>query len=438
MKIPWIACAAILSMLPPTALLAAQTPDNRTEANPVVPPSPSPPPAPAEAPPVPSDAAAPSRGLRLTPEVSEPSLSLSGYLQLWATLVEQNENGKTNPLTGEEAADESSGFSFRRARLVTDIGLTSAPLRGRIELRLEGSPGLLDAWVSWKPFGEYLDLRVGQMKVPSTYEVETSSAELDFATRSQFSEQVVDWSLCRGPSMSSPFPGAKCYFRDQGIAARGEAYGLRYHLMVGNGLGANFGIGGPEYKQFIFANNVGAYFYGARLSFDPLVALQDTLGLDFPIRSARIGGHVNWNRHPGMILNDEKTVTDLFRRSWSVDVQVNVLDRVRLTGMTGGGVVDDDIDNDGREDYLYRGWEAKVVAVIFPDTLEVGYRWDVYWDERLGSGDDDRLDTHTLGATYQFAPHVRVQLNYKFKILDSATRPDLQDDILLLALQFAF
>ncbi|GEM_PF-1161168 len=373
-------------------------------------------------------------GLAVTPPGADVTCRIESYLQLWVVVLEQVENGKRQPYTGDTAAPEASGFSFRRARLSADFALADAPVDARIGLRWEGSPGLLDAWGRWNPLDGALVVQAGQMKVPSAYEVGVSSAGLDFPTRSRFAQRVVDWSLSRGPSMSSAFPGARTYLRDAGLAVRGELFGGRYFLMIGNGLGANFFIGGHEYKQFLFTNGFGAYFYGIRLSWDPLLAFEKRLE-GFPVRSVRIGGHACWNRHPEVILNDERTVTDLFRRSWSWDVRLDVLGRVRLTWMMGGGVVDDDFDHDGKTDYLYRGWEAKAVVVVWPGWLEAGFRWDAYWDEKFKSGDDGYLDAYTLGLTFTFARTLRVQMSYTWKILTSAAEPDLDDDLFLIALQ---
>jgi hypothetical protein len=275
------------------------------------------------------------------------------------------------------------------------------------------------------------------MKVPATWETEVSSAELDFATRSQFSERVVDWTLIRGPSMSSAFPGARLYLRDIGLNLGGDLYGFRYAGMIGNGLGPNFYVGGREKKGFLFANAFGAYLYAIRLSFDPMVLVRETFP-GFPLRSLRIGGHAAWNVHDEVILNDERTVTDLDRRSWSWDVRADVLGRVRLGWMMGGGIVDDDYDRDGKIDYRYRGWEARCVVVILPGWIEVGFRWDAYRDEKSESGADETMHAYTAGVTLLYEPHLRLQINTKWKILDSRTNPDLDDDVFVLAAQLRF
>lgn len=383
-----------------------------------------------------NEASRPAKGIVLVKDFEGMSVRLTGYFQLWASVMEQTENGLKQPLSGDEAAQEASGFCFRRVRLDALFEMKDQGLKARFGLRLEGSPGLLDAWISWCPFGEELEIRAGQMKIPSTYEVETPSEELDFAERSRFSNLAADWALSRGPSMSSPFPGARSYMRDLGLSVRGKVPGGKYFLMVGNGLGANLYIGGSEYKQFLFANSVGAYFAGLRLSLDPLPLLKLPEG--FPVKSITAGMHACWNRHPEVILNDERTVTDLSRRSWSIDASVDLFGLVKVAAMTGAGYVEDDFDNNRKTDYAYRGWEIKAVVTVAPELLDFCVRYDSYWDERNESGDDEFRDAYTFGLSFTPSKHIRIQAEFKLKILYSDTSPETDDNIFLLAAQFSF
>ncbi len=362
-------------------------------------------------------------------------IRLGGYLQLWWTIKEETENGKLQPLTGDEAAQEASGFSFRRARLAANI--SRDVFRAKLELALDGSTRLSDAYGVWSAIEKKLEVWAGQMKIPSTYEVETPSTELDFATRSTFSRSVTDWSLCRGATVSSPLQGIRTYLRDMGMGVKGEIGAGGYFLMVGNGLGSNLWIGGAENKQYIFANNAGAYFYGARISYD----FAHVLGQNEKeplFHSITLGGHYCVNRHPELIFKDEKTVMDIDRESWSLDLRVNIMDRLRLTCMVGRGLVLDDFDNDDKIDYVYDGWELKAVAVVIPGRLEVGFRYDTYTEEYFENDTPEELECCTLGVTYAVGPDIRLQLNYKWKSLDSEINPDIDDDVLLLTAQFRF
>jgi len=369
------------------------------------------------------------------PAKKPPEIHLGGYLQLWWTIKEETENGKFQPFTGDKAAQESSGFSFRRARLNAII--EKDVFRAKLELALEGSVRLSDAYGVWSAIEKKLEVWAGQMKIPSTYEVETSSTGLDFATRSQFSRLVADWSLCRGATISSPLHGIKTYLRDTGVGMKGEIGAGKYFVMVGNGLGSNLWIGGAENKQFVFANSAGAYFYGARVSYN----LAQVIGQDSKkslLPSAILGAHYCINRHPDLIYRDEKTVVDLDRESWSLDLQVNIMNRLRLTGMMGRGLVLDDFDNDDKIDYIYEGLELKAIAVVIHGKLEVGLRYDTYSEEFFENEMVDEIECYTLGLTYAPRPGLKLQLNYKWKALNSDINPDIDDDVFLLAAQLEF
>lgn len=369
------------------------------------------------------------------PAIDELKVKVTGYLQLWWLVAEEAENEKTQPVTGDEAAEVASGFSMREARLAAEI--EAKQLKGKLEIGLEGSPKLLDCYGVWEAVGKKLEVWAGQMKIPSTYEVETSSTELDFASRSRFSEEVCNWSLSRSPSMLSSFSGVKTYMRDAGVGLKGEIGGGKYFLMAGNGLGANLFIGAAENKQSVYTNPFGAYFVGARLSYN-LTSLLTNDWEKSRIPLVEIGGHYCTNRHDNVLLGDTTTVIDINRRSWSVDLRITVMERVRLTAMMGEGLVLDDFDNDGKIDYRYGGWELKAVAIIISDRLEAGFRFDAYREEFSESGSVDESDSYTLGLTYTPSQHVRLQANYKWKTLSSETNPEIDDNVFLIALQLQF
>lgn len=360
-----------------------------------------------------------------------PGLRLDGYLQFWY-LYEQAENGKIQDVTGDPGAQAASGFSLNRARLQTtlDLGAWKAVLQFRLE---GGSVGLLDAFASLQPFGPAFQLAIGQMKVPSAWEVMVGDEALDFATRSRFAAEVANWSLSKSPSTVSPFTFVQTNSRDLGVGLRGYLRGFRYFLMVGNGLGVNNYIGAEENRQFVYANDFGAYLYGARLSYDLLYELRQRVRPTAFYREA--GGHANCNHHPNLIYNDAKTVLDLERWSWSVDARLGLFERLRLTGMYGCGQVEDDFDADGQPDYTYSGWEAAGVVRVIPRFLEAGVRWDSYTWSRAVTGGWSTAGTLTTGLTWTPNPRVRVQLNYKRKLLYSELDPEIDNDLAVLAMQ---
>jgi hypothetical protein len=133
-----------------------------------------------------------------------------------------------------------------------------------------------------------------------------------------------------------------------------------------------------------------------------------------------------------MVLNDERTVADLLRRSWSADVEINIWDRLRLAGLIGAGLIEDDVDHDDRTDFAYRGHELKGMFVLIPGWLEAGYRWDVYVYERSQSGAEEELQAHTTGINFTPERHVRIQAQYKWKELDGPINPDLKDNLFMV------
>jgi hypothetical protein len=385
-------------------------------------------------PPEPAESAEPAEAGPLVGD-EETGLTAGGYLRIRATVYGEAENGLRQQHTDDRAVQSVSGFGFHRARLYAQAHFMRRILYWRMQLKLEGSPGLMDAYLAWDPLDRRLVLQAGQMKIPSSYEVGVSAAELDFAERANFSRYVAGFSLSRAVSANSPFSGVRTYLRDLGVGLRGELYGWRYHLMVGNGLGANLFISDRDHKEWVIANQPGAFFYGARLSFDPLDLVRSQLS-GFPLQSIRFGGHACTNRHPDIVLQDERTVADLRRRSWSADVQVDFFRRLRLTGMLGAGVIEDDADFDDNDDLTYAGYEIKAVVVILPGLLEAGYRWDLYRTERAASGAEEDLMTHTGGVTVTPESHVRIQAEAGFRELDSPINPDLDDNLFVLTGQF--
>ncbi len=362
---------------------------------------------------------------------SSPRLRLGGYVQLWY-LNEQAKNGKLEDGTGDLGAQIASGFAINRARL--QLGMEMGCLGASMQVRMEGgSLNLLDAYGSWGIFGPAMVLRFGQMKVPSAWEVRVPDEGLDFVTRSRFASEVVNWSLSKSTFSICPLYNVQTYSRDTGLSIEGEAAGFRYALMAGNGLGANNYVGADESRGFVYANAYGAYFYGARASYDVLTELRRMLST-LPA-SLELGGHYNWNDHPNLIYSDAKTVLDLKRRSWSADLSLRVWDRLRVSGMYGEGVIDDDYDHDGATDYSYRGWEIRAMAVILPGALEAGARYDSYaWNRAVTSGWTD-AGALTVGVTWSVPPALRMQLNYKLKIVSGDLASNDSSSLVMLAAQ---
>jgi len=349
---------------------------------------------------------------------------LEGYGQVWWTAHEAVENGLQQAGSGDRAAQAASGFSLRRVRLSIGDTLGSARLRYEVELLLEKSARLTDCYVAGQ-VAEGVELRVGQMKIPSTYEAMAPAAELDFAQPSTISGLIADWSLSRTPYIAT-FMGNRGYLRDVGAALQVQHRSLRALAMVSNGLGANLFVAGGQRKEFIKANGAGDMLYGLRLD----AAVSD---------GVQVGGHALLNRHEDMLFNDEKTVIDLERRSWSADLRATGLPAgLRLTALYAGGVVDDDYYRDDKSNYEYGGYELKALRWIRPGALEAGVRLDRYEYEYSESGSTVTETAWTTGANWYLFGHLKVQTNYTWRATDEAYVPDLDDDVLLVNVQFSF
>lgn len=357
------------------------------------------------------------------------ALGVEANMSIWWTIYEQNENRIRQMSSGDPATNSTSGFAIKQGRVIFGYDDPERKIGGEAEIRLEERVAILDLYGAWKP-RTYFNIFIGQMKVPSTYEALSNDATLDFITRSSLSKNLTDWSLLRSPVMTSAFYGARSLYRDVGIALKG-AFGpesnrklLQYFFMVSNGLGSNLYIGGPEDREYIYSNEFGEYFYGARLDLSPLSWLM-------------IGGHYSWNNHENMLFNDRRTVYDLHRESWSADLCIKALN-MRLIGMYGEGIIDDDFFNSRLTTLEYSGWEAKALALLWKKRLELGVRFDTYRIETDESGNPTEQDNWTFGLNIMPTPPIRIQINYMIKDTRNAIVPDLADNIVFVNFQFRF
>ncbi len=345
--------------------------------------------------------------------------NLSGNINVWY-IYEQNENGAKQPGTKDDAADIASGFIIKQARLAYNYN--NNPFFAKAQVRFEEKVALLDCFISWQP-SPFAQMYAGQMKVPSTYEALTPDAGLDFISRSALSKVLTDWSLSR-PPYYSPFYGNRSDYRDMGIGIKGNYNHLAsYFLMVGNGLGANLAFGSEESREFILSNNLGDYFYGARLELSP-------------VNLIKLGGHYSLNKHDNILYNDGKLVLDFKRNSWSVDASL-AISFLRLVAMYGKGEIDDDYFHADITSLGYSGWETKLLADIIRDKLQLGVRFDRYTEDRFNSVNTN-YDNITFGVNFIPVKNMRIQLNYVNKTTDSNADPDFDNNILFLNFQCFF
>jgi len=352
-------------------------------------------------------------------------------VQTWWTIYEQLENGRLQSKTRDEAQQETHGFSIRRARVSLRSSCPDDRIGYKVELKLEGDTALSDCYVSLR-IRDDLKVYLGQMKIPSTYELEAASTELDFISRTVLSRSIADWALSSYPPDfgTVTFTGSNSLLRDLGIAIKGAVKTdvFRYFAMIGNGLGANLYIGGKEKRQFIRTNGLRELFYGLRVDL-------------CPVDWATLGGHYTLNNHEDMIVWDiaKGAVIDLHRTSWSADMGITTPGQIRVRGMYAGGAMDEDVlYRDGKTDYVYRGYEGKALWEVLQDELEIGVRFDTYRYEFNESGDRTEQDHWTFGVNYRLNVSLRMQVNYARKETRARDEPDLEDDILSVNVQMGF
>jgi hypothetical protein len=362
---------------------------------------------------------------------------ISGFAQLWY-VYERNENDKQQSYTADPAVDETSGFGLNKVRLTAETG--DDTLSARITLGFDngGTPVLLDCYGSWAAVkNELLIVYAGQMKIPSTWESAVNDSELDFITRGKFSSDTANWSLCKSPSSVSPFTSVETNMRDIGIAVKGNFSGFSYSIMASNGLGSNLAVGGPEKKGYLYANRFGEYFYGVRAEYDVAELLKECDVLPF-INSLSAGMHYNYNIHNNVIYNDTRTVLDIKRNSYSVDTRLVLFDSLRLSAMYGHGTVDDDYDNDGETDLDYSGYDVRIMWMVLRDLLEIGVRYDEYTTEKTVYGSPDTFQVLTAGINCFPYKGLKIQINYKLKNNESELKNDIDDDSLVMQMQYSF
>lgn len=364
----------------------------------------------------------------------EPPFPLTSYVQLWY-IYEDVENLKKQEVTGDRAAEVSSGFSLYRARI--EYGKEYGNFGGKLSARFDGgTPALLDAFGYYRFPYFNITLCAGQMKFPSAYEVGMKDTNLDFATRTTFSNEVINWALSKSPSSVSPFTSVQTYSRDTGIGLTGEYKGSKIFLYAGNGLGANMFVGGEEKKQIVYTNNPGNMFYGIRGDADVTAYLPVRTGF---INSLVIGGHMSLNRHDNFLYNDTRTVLDMERFSWSADFRLSLYKRIHFTAMSGGGSINDNlVDSETQPNVTYEGFEVKLMGDILPGFLRIGYRFDSYTYNNEIFGGSDILYTHTAGVSVWPYSGIKISADYKLKITDGDLNPDLNDNILIIQTQFVF
>ena len=356
-----------------------------------------------------------------------PRIGIEANTSFWWVLLEEVENGLLQPGSLDEAADRASGFNFKQGRLAFSFESPRGTFGAFLRLRLEERTDVIDFWGSYRA-ASWLDLSIGQMKVPSTSEVLTPDHAIDFITRTAFGRNLGDFALARTPYISSVM-AARSYDRDLGIALRGgypdlDDPRINCFLMVGNGIGANRYIGGGESEEFLYTNRFGDFYYGCRVEGRPAGWLT-------------CGSHASVNVHEDAALGARGPVFDIDRRVWTVDAEARLPWRGRIEGFFGRGSMDDFFD---AQRYLfdYSGWGVWMLQPLLEGRVELGLRYDRLTSEFNEDGDETTLGTWTIGLNYSPETYIRVQIDYIFKESMNTFEPDYDDDILFINIQFLF
>ncbi len=285
--------------------------------------------------------------------------------------------------------DEELTFQFWRARLGV---LGTIPYDFSYYFYTEFSPTLggvklLDAFITYHGFGEWLTFSIGQFKSPFSLEQLTPCYSLYTVLRSRVVTQLA------GP------------IRDMGFLMLGSYNDLlHYRLGIMNGAGINqndnntgkdfvgnlyityayFHIGGSfRYGKMGTRNQDTKQRYGAEFAFD-----NDILVLQ---------GEYIWGDDPGEV----------------------------LTGGCGGPVR----TAAGQKDGYYFQAIYKTEWGFWP---VIKYE---FYDPQKSTADDE-ITTLTIGFTYYFNDWTRVQINYL--VTDDQQHPDAKDDYLYVQFQVKF
>ena len=357
----------------------------------------------------------------------ENHFQVEGDMSFWWVIQEQVENGVVQAGSGDQAAQEASGFNLKQGRIAFDWENSDRRVEALLRIRLEERTDILDCWGAFHA-QPWLNFYVGQMKIPLTAEVLRPDQSLDFISRTTFGKSVGDFALDRTPYISS-LMSTHSYNRDLGIALKGSipkapAPALNYFLMVSNGTGANNFVGGNESSEFLYANHFGDYFYGARLE-------------AVPWKNLVLGGSYSLNRHENALLQDKHTVVDLDRIVWSTDAQLTLPWGMQVQGFYGKGRMSD-FFNSQHYFFDFSGWGVWVLQDLWKHRLQPGVRYDRFTTEFQRDGNDTEQDDWTFGINYRPFDNFRLQFNYVTKSTKNDYLKDLDDNIWYLNLQFLF
>ncbi len=243
-------------------------------------------------------------------------IKIGGYINTQYSYTNQEDN------VGN--VTETSAFQIRRARL--DVkGDISPMIDFRLMADFANSPKLVDAYVRLK-FCKYLNVQVGQFKLPFTLENPYSPLDLEFADNAQIISALSGYSDVTG--VSSYATGREIGVQLYGTLAEYERNGnkfpiLKYNIGVFGGSGINVKsdnmakdiVGRIEFSPFVQHLTLSGSAYWGRYQddhLDNLLRLRCAGGAEYKDEHLTIRGEYVWGNTGFSEIDLSNILTDTY------------------------------------------------------------------------------------------------------------------------------
>lgn len=234
----------------------------------------------------------------------ERKLHISDYIKVGGFINTQYEY--TNQEHNDGTLSETSAFQIRRARLDVKGDITPM-IDFRLQADFANSPKLVDAFVRVK-FCKYVNLQVGQFKIPFTLENPYSPLDLEFADNAQVITALSGYKDVTG--ISSYATGRELGAQLYGTLAEFERDGKKYPMLsyavgVFSGCGINTKTdnmakdiaGRIEFRPFLKDLKLTGSAYWGRYqdeNMDNLLRLRCTGGAEYKNEHLTVRGEYVW------------------------------------------------------------------------------------------------------------------------------------------------
>jgi phosphate-selective porin OprO and OprP len=307
--------------------------------------------------------------------ISDRQIHISGYTQFRFQEF-QSGAGKVN------------GADLRRIRTTVN-GQISNEWQYLLQVDFASSPKALDAFVRYSPYS-FINLTVGQYKIPFSFENLCSSSKLEMIDRSQVVEALVE----RSADIIGNQNG-----RDIGVQLSGSAFNCNGHFFLEYALGLFNGAG------INATDNNNAKDFCGRLVMHPLTSID--LGTDY------YNGYDIWGS-PAKAHQRTR-----FGLEANFDLKPVNLSMEYISG------------NDGI--IRRNGWCVQLSYFVISNALQATARYDAYDPNIDISG--NTLTNYTLGINYFINNWIKLQANYLFKREETS---QINNDVTEVQLQFGF